>query len=272
MLAAPLLRVRTLPKKGLISPLFCTSQEDIELAARLISEFQESWRNREKRSELDSRIAAIESERGIDLKLVRGFCSLLERRCILKASSEIVHKNNYSDLTSVGTADTTTITDTGSSNNPILVNPAEIRKALFEESSRRGFALTESERAEIISLVASKWHLTSGHNIADIMWSDLEDNQILDKFDIIDAKSLVGWYNLSLIQTLLFNCTKLEFSISGGSNWKRILRSVKRLGLMYYLQEEEGDRERRIVCSLEGPSSLFRLTDRYGTALARLLP
>lgn len=269
MLAAPLLRVRTSPKKGLISPLFCTNQEDIELATRLIGEFQESWKNREKRSELDSRIAALESERGIDYKLVRGLCSLLGRRCVFKASSEIVHKNNNnnSDLTSADVTDTT-VTGTGSST--ILVNPAEIRKALFEESSRRGFALTDSERAEIVNLVASKWHLV-GHNVTDIMWSDLEDNQILDKFDIIDAKSLMGWYNLSLIQTLLFNCTRLEFSISGGSNWKRILRSVKRLGLMYYLQEE-GDGERRIVCSLEGPSSLFRLTDRYGTALAKLLP
>ncbi|MEO9294612.1 MAG: DUF790 family protein [Nitrososphaera sp.] len=284
MLAAPLLRVQTSPKKGLIWPLFCTGQEEIELAGRLIGEFQESRKNREKRSDLDSRIAAIESERGIDYKLVRGLASLLERRCTFTTGQEIVRKNNASDPASTDASDTAAATDAGISssnssdgggnNNTILINPAEIRKALFEESSGRGFALTDSERAEIISAVASKWHhLTGDQNVADIMWSDLEDNQILDRFDIIDAKSLVGWYNLSLIQTLLFNCTRLEFSISGGSNWKRILRSVKRLGLMYYLQEGgENDKERRIVCSLEGPSSLFRLTDRYGTALARLLP
>ena len=287
MLASPLLRVRTSTKKGLISPLFCTSEEDIELATRLIGEFEQSWKNREKRFELDSRIAAIESESGNDFKLVRGLASLLERRCIFRTASEFTLKNNASELSLTGTAFTAaTTTDAGGSNNSnnnstILVDSAEVRKALFEESCRRGFALTESERAGIIELIASKWHLANGQNIADIMWSDLEDNQILDKFDTIDANSLVGWYNLSLIQTLLFSCTKLEFSISGGSNWKRILRTVKRLGLMYYLQEEGegrdgvggmGDQERKIVCSLEGPSSLFRLTDRYGTALARLLP
>jgi hypothetical protein len=208
MLAAPLLRIQTSPKKGLISPLFCTSQEDVELATRLISEFQESWRNREKRSQLDSRIAPIESERGIDFKLVRGLYSLLERRCTFKASSEIVRRNNNSDPTSIGAANTIV---TGAGSNTSFVNPAEIRKAIFEESSRHGYALTEYERAEIINLVASKWHL-AGHDVTDIMWSDLEDNQILDKFEIIDPQSLVGWYNLSLIQTLLFNCTKLEFS------------------------------------------------------------
>ncbi|MDQ3836234.1 MAG: DUF790 family protein, partial [Thermoproteota archaeon] len=81
-----------------------------------------------------------------------------------------------------------------------------------------------------------------------------------------------GWYNLSLMQTLLFNCTKLDFYISGGLNWKRVLRTVKRLGLMYYLQQPQEKQDDRIICSLEGPLSLFKLTHRYGTLLAKLLP
>jgi predicted nuclease of restriction endonuclease-like RecB superfamily len=297
MLAAPLLRIRASSKKGLISPLFCTRQEDIELAARIIREFQESWKNKEKRFELDSRIAVIESEYGVDYKLVRGLCALLERRCAFKTGSEItldvnddnVKIGNGVDNSNTRNSFSTTtngLHNNNNSNSTFVLNPIEIRKALFEESSKRGFALTDYERKEIIGLVASRWHLSPFANnkddIANIIWSDLEENQVLDRFDDIDAESLVGWYNLSLIQTLLFNCTKMEFSVSGGSNWKRILRSVKRLGLMYYLQERENAQqqqdhgenapERRIVCSLEGPSSLFRLTDRYGTALAKLLP
>jgi predicted nuclease of restriction endonuclease-like RecB superfamily len=100
----------------------------------------------------------------------------------------------------------------------------------------------------------------------------LDDNLILDHCDAIDPEALVGWYNLSLMQTLLFNCTKLDFYISGGLNWKRVLRSVKRLGLMYHLQQPQHQQENRIICSLEGPLSLFKLTDRYGTLLAKLLP
>jgi hypothetical protein len=45
---------------------------------------------------------------------------------------------------------------------------------------------------------------------------------------------------------------------------------------MYYLQQQEdvsgNKNRRRVVCSIEGPLSLFRLTDRYGTAVAKLLP
>jgi predicted nuclease of restriction endonuclease-like RecB superfamily len=255
MLAAPLLRVRASSKKGLISPIFCTGREDVELATKLIKEFQESCENGEKRFELDSRIATIESEYGIDYKLVRGFCSLLERRCTFKTKAEITRKNNVSDNDDeiIRNDSNSLSTDTNSfssNNNTIAVNPVEIRRALFEESSKRGFALTDYERNEIIKLVASKWHLCAATDddnkeIEDIIWSDLEDNQVLDKFDAIDAESLVGWYNLSLIQTLLFNCTKMEFSVSGGSNWKRILRSVKRLGLMYYLQEEDVQQQQK---------------------------
>ena len=254
MLTLQLLRVRT--RNGVIYPLFCTKEGDIELAKKMIQEFELTWKNKEKKAVLEGRISAIEeSDTGSDYKLVRGFCALLERRCRFKSSE------SNSD-------------DDGESSNAIpIIDPPHIRKAVFEESSKRGFALTELERREIADSVASKLHLPSHDVVLKALWSDLDDNLILDYFDTIDAETLVGWYNLSLMQTLLFNCTKLDFYIAGGSNWKRVLRSVKRLGLMYYLQQpQQQQQENRIICSLEGPLSLFKLTDRYGTLLAKLLP
>lgn len=264
MLAAPLLRVRT-TRNGAIIPLFCTRDEEVDLAKRLIHEFEEAWKNRERKAELDDRISGVESGYNRDFKLVRGLCALLGRRCTFASATISSPPIESSDIGAAAA-------------NVALADPATVRKALFEESSRRGFALTELERKEIVDSVASRLHL-SADAVASIIWSDLEDNLVLEKFDVIDAKSLVGWYNLALIQTLLFNCTKLEFSVSGGLNWKRILRRVKRLGLMYYLQQQEQEQEghdksrkKKIVCSVEGPLSLFRLTDRYGAALAKLLP
>jgi uncharacterized protein len=253
MLTLQLLRVRT--RSGAIFPLFCTKEEDIELAKKMIQEFEQTWKNKEKKAVLEDRISAIEqSDAGGDYKLVRGFYALLERRC----------RFNSRDSNSDNDGET-------SSTIPII-DPPRIRKAVFEESSKRGFALTELERREIADFVASKLHLSSHDVVLKALWSDLDDNLILDYFDAIDPEALVGWYNLSLMQTLLFNCTKLDFYISGGSNWKRVLRSVKRLGLMYYLQQPQQQQENRIICSLEGPLSLFKLTDRYGTLLAKLLP
>jgi len=256
MLTLQLLRVRT--RNGVIFPLFCTKEEEIELAKKIIQEFEQTWNNKERKAVLEDRIAAIEeSNAGSDYKLVRGFYALLERRCTFKG------KDSNSDNDGGGTSSTSTIS---------IIDPPRIRKAVFEESSKRGFALTELERMEIADSVASRLHLSSHDVVLKTMWSDLDDNLILDYFDAIDPEALVGWYNLSLMQTLLFNCTKLDFYISGGLNWKRVLRTVKRLGLMYYLQQPQQQQENRIICSLEGPLSLFKLTDRYGTLLAKLLP
>src|SRR5918997_2493703 len=253
MLTLQLLRVRT--RGGTIFPLFCTKEEDIELAKKMIQEFEQTWKNKEKKAVLEDRISAMEeSDAGSDYKLVRAFYALLERRCKFKSRES----NNDND---------------GETSSTIpIIDPPRIRKAVFEESSKRGFALTELERVEIADSVASKLHLPSYDVVLKALWSDLDDNLILDYFDAIDPEALVGWYNLSLMQTLLFNCTKLDFYISGGSNWKRVLRSVKRLGLMYHLQQPRQQEENRIICSLEGPLSLFKLTDRYGTLLAKLLP
>jgi predicted nuclease of restriction endonuclease-like RecB superfamily len=260
MLTLQLLRVRT--RNGAIFPLFCTKEEDIELAKKIIHEFQQTWKNKERKAVLEDRISTIEeSDEGNDYKLVRGLYALLERRCTFKSNDS----NSDSDIG---------ITNNNNNNTGInpSVDPPRIRKAIFEESSRRGFALTELERQEIASTVASKFHLPSHDIVLRSMWSDLDDNLILEHFDTIGPEDLVGWYNLSLMQTLLFNCTKLDFYISGGLNWKRVLRTVKRLGLMYHLQQPQQQQDNRIICSLEGPLSLFKLTDRYGTLLAKLLP
>jgi uncharacterized protein len=254
MLTLQLLRVRS--KNGTIFPLFCTTEQDIELAKKIINEFEQTWKSKEKKALLEDRISAIEeSEVGRDYKLVRGLYALLERRCTFKSS------DGNSDI------------DIGTPNNTAIdpaIDPPRIRKAVFEESSKRGFALTELERQEIADHVASRFQLPSPEVVLRSMWSDLDDNLVLEHFDTIDPEALVGWYNLSLMQTLLFNCTRLDFYIAGGLNWKRVLRTVKRLGLMYYLQQQQQDN--RIICSLEGPLSLFKLTDRYGTLLAKLLP
>ena len=235
---------------------------------------------------LTERIALLESEYN-DYKLARGFYTLLERRCIFTKINEIKTESKA-------------IASNIDVNNNNLHDPVNIRKELFEESSKRGFALTEFGRREIIDTVASRINLPS-NDLIDVMWSDLEENLVLEWFDAISPEQLLAWYNLSLMQTLLFNCTKLEFSVTGGSNWKRILRDIKRLGLMYNLQYialeeekqsihvDETDYDNRdikfinasntdtknnpiIICSLDGPLSIFKLTDRYGTSIAKILP
>lgn len=290
LLPAQLLRVRT--RKGSIFPLFGTEDRDLQLAKTLVKQFAESAERNEKRKLLEKRVDAIEGEYD-DYKLVRGLSTLLERRC--QFTSIVIDRDDDGGVGSTGS-------NVGDAAAAITTDPTSVRKALFEESARTGFALTDFERDRIIGAVASKMGLSSSY-IRQVMWSDLEENMILERFNSIGHEELLGWYNLSLMQTLLFNCTRLEFSVKGGANWKRVLRDVKRFGLMYNLQQRagseghdddndddrnnvvqdngsggnhnSGDRETaetELVCSLDGPTSLFKLTDRYGTSIAKLLP
>ena len=287
MLPLQLLRTRITEKGTNIVPRFCTADDSVlQLAAKIIKEFEESWKNKEKKLFLTERIDHLESQYN-DYKLVRGFYTLLERRCIFTKMKEMKTESK-------------SITNNVDINSNNLHDPVNIRKELFEESSKRGFALTEFERREIIGTVASRINLHAD-DIIGLMWSDLEENLVLDWFDVISPQQLLAWYNLSLMQTLLFSCTKLEFSVTGGSNWKHILRDIKRLGLMYNLQykaledekqainTDETDYDNRdimfinisntdrknnsiIICSLDGPLSIFKLTERYGTSIAKILP
>src|SRR5918995_652934 len=120
MLTLQLLRVRT--RNGAIYPLFCTREDDIELAKKMIQEFEQTWKNKEKKAVLEDRISAMEeSDAGSDYKLVRGFYALLERRCTFKSRDS----NSYNDG------------ETGSTSTNTIVDPPRIRKAVFEESSKR---------------------------------------------------------------------------------------------------------------------------------------
>ena len=268
MLPNLLLRVRT--RKGTIFPLFCTGEKgEVQLAEDLIRQFEQSIQHKEKKKSLEKRIAAVEGQYD-DYKLVRGLSTLLDRRCQYR------------------------IFDNGSAGD--MADPFSVRKALFQESSRIALALTDFDRDKVIDIVASKMNLSRSH-IRQVMWSDLEENMILEQFSALGPNELLGWYNLSLMQTLLFNCTKLEFCVYGGVHWKHVLRNVKRLGLMYNLQHNKvlteqvsndnsnnnnfdvvspvtnnDTDETDLMCTIDGPISLFKLTDRYGTSIAKLLP
>lgn len=171
MLAAPLLRVTV--RKGMIMPLFCTQSHELELAQRILNEFQESYRAHERKSELYDRISAIESGHN-DYKLVRGFCALLERRCVFNAYSYVGGKptTNNNMMALLGNGTTTAATS---------VDPIDVRRMLFEESSKRGFALTDLERDSIINSISAKLHVSSD-DIKRTMWSDLDDNLIFEHF------------------------------------------------------------------------------------------
>jgi hypothetical protein len=186
-----------------------------------------------RKRELLERLKEVENE-GYDFKLVRGLSTLLERKCIFQVESAL--------------------------------NPREARTVVFEQASRERVS-SLLERNHVIETVASQLGI-SPEDLEKTLFSDLEDELILRDFQPPDPELLVKYYNLCLTQTLLFKSLRVEFSTSG--NWKNIFREVKRLGLIYSVERDEDGTSYRVT--IDGPLSLFKMTERYGTSIAKLLP
>src|SRR5438128_4256837 len=97
-------------------------------------------------------------------------------------------------------------------------------------------------------------------------YSDIKNDVIMKEYEPLEAERLLKQYNLSVTQTLLFKSLRVDFTASG--NWKNIFRDVKRFGLIYSV--ERGNDGFKV--SLDGPLSLFKMTERYGTSIAKILP
>jgi uncharacterized protein len=139
------------------------------------------------------------------------------------------------------------------------IDPIAARKMVFEES--RGFITSKDEREKVLDKIARKLSIEPD-DLEKALWADLEGNLVIKEFQTIAPEDLLRHYNLSLAQTLLFRATGMEIQIE--DNYQPVFRKIKQLGLIYSIQDGK--------ISLEGPLSLFKLTEKYGSAFARLLP
>jgi predicted nuclease of restriction endonuclease-like RecB superfamily len=267
MLPTELLRVRISGKLNQIRPVFYAYEKDNELSlpSKIIRMFEEMAEKEISKANVDENLSKLEAKY-TDYKLVRGMCHLLEQRCVYASPGKIFSDSRNNNTSAI-----------------------YLRRKIFEESSRIGYPVTENERKHILQKVALKNNLTIDE-LEVAMWNDLDKNKYLKNFDSLSPLQLVAWYNISILQTLLLSCVKLIFSIYGGFNWKKILRKTKQLGLMYFLYYESnlesesndhtknqdvalnGKNDKRVICTVDGPLSIVRLTDRYGAAMAKLVP
>jgi predicted nuclease of restriction endonuclease-like RecB superfamily len=140
-----------------------------------------------------------------------------------------------------------------------VIDSITARKMVFEES--RGFVTNLEERESVLDEVARKLSIELD-DLEKALWADHEGNLVIKAFQTIAPEDLLRHYNLSLAQILLFKATGIEIQIE--DNYQPVFRKIKQLGLIYSMQDGK--------ISLEGPLSLFKLTEKYGAAFARLLP
>jgi predicted nuclease of restriction endonuclease-like RecB superfamily len=170
---------------------------------------------------------------GNNYQFVRGLSFLLDKRSVFKCGSK--------------------------------ADPPELRRKVFQATGELGPATTIEQRKRIIERVAAEKEV-SPETVEEFFYADLDSELILKEFNPTSPEALLEKYNLSLTQTLLFDSTELKFTISGG-DWQKIFYAIKRLGLIY-----EAFKVGCVWVKIDGPASVFKLTRRYGTAMAKVLP
>lgn len=108
-------------------------------------------------------------------------------------------------------------------------------------------------------------HVRSG------LYADLPDNQILTEFEIPTPESLLHRYNLSQVQGVFYRASHMTINAhrNDPGQYKLLFRYVKLFQLMTYI---EGDADHGFTLTIDGPTSLFKPSTRYGLAIAKLLP
>lgn len=240
MLPSSLLRVRRVGNR--VDPVFAKpSYSELYVADRLISVFKLSIGR--TLGELQKSLGDLEAELcelyKVHYKLYRGLLTLLYRRV-----------------------------RTVKPKTPL--NPVAVRMMLFKTSNTMfgGAALTDSERRRVIEYVARDLGIPTSE-VERCFDAVYEENDVIEGFEDIDPETLLKQYNLSLTQTLLFKSSKLSIeSPVTGTEAKRLLWYVKKLGLLYFA--ERAVNGVRIV--VDGPASIVKSVERYGTSIAKLIP
>lgn len=103
------------------------------------------------------------------------------------------------------------------------------------------------------------------------LYADLPENRILTDFEAPTVEALLQRYNLSQVQGIFYRATQVTITAhrNDPGEYKLLFRYLKLFQLMAYI---EGDADHGFTITIDGPTSLFKPSTRYGLAIAKLLP
>ncbi|MCC7264899.1 MAG: DUF790 family protein [Candidatus Latescibacteria bacterium] len=103
------------------------------------------------------------------------------------------------------------------------------------------------------------------------LYADLPENHLLGRFDPPEPMALLHRYNVALAQALLYRCDLLRLSVHRNLpvRYKQLFKFIKCYRLIHTIQ---GDVDAGYEIHLDGPLSMFRLTQKYGFQMALFLP
>ncbi|MBD2608591.1 DUF790 family protein [Scytonema hofmannii FACHB-248] len=107
--------------------------------------------------------------------------------------------------------------------------------------------------------------------VHDGLYADLSENKIFIRFDAPTPEDLLHRYNLSQVQGVFYRASQLSLNAHRNvpGEYKLLFRYLKLFQLMAYI---EGDADHGFTITIDGPTSLFNPSTRYGLAIAKMIP
>ncbi len=154
------------------------------------------------------------------------------------------------------------------------LDPQDLRERVFALAAQAPSSPEASQRT--LSLLADQLsqELDRGvypEQIQQGLYADLAENRILTQFEAPSPETLIHRYNLSQVQGLFYRASEIVITAhrNDPGEYKLLFRYLKLFQLMTTI---EGDADHGFTITVDGPTSLFKPSTRYGLALAKLIP
>ena len=154
------------------------------------------------------------------------------------------------------------------------LEPQELRKRVFALATKSAplpqhAQTTITQLASALSDELEKEVIPQ--QIQEGLYADLAENRILVEFSAPSVDALLHRYNLSQVQGIFYKASHITINAhrNDPGEYKLLFRYLKLFGLMAYI---EGDADHGFTITIDGPTSLFKPSTRYGLDIAKLIP
>ena len=159
------------------------------------------------------------------------------------------------------------------------MEPELLREHIFEYSGTNHPIVTEASlthtitQKEAIESLSKQLDISS-QQVIEGMYADLKENHVMTEFVSVDPPSaewLLDRYNVALAQAMLYRASELRIRIYRNipTKYKLVFKFIKFFRLMHVVSGNNQDGYHII---LDGPASMFRLSQKYGIQMALFLP
>ncbi|MDX2273135.1 MAG: DUF790 family protein [Cyanobacteriota bacterium] len=211
-----------------------------ELASELIRLFADH--QGKTQAELDHHLKALAGD-SPDYRVMRGLAHLL--------------KNHFAHFEAVS-----------------ILPPVDLRQRVFRQAAQR--IPTPAVLADLLDQMALQLSQELSQDLLPIhleesLYADLPDNHRLTTWDPPSPDALIHRYNLSQVQGIFYKASQVVLHAyrNDPGEYKLLFRYLKLFQLMAYI---EGDADHGFTISVDGPTSLFGASTRYGLAMAKWIP